>query len=269
MVKDTVLKSGKFMKKKDVERSMVRMNTISDMLKSSIKLKDGKRFSRFNSYSKRDNSNQNNAFSEASPVPQKISDIKFNLSLEDNQDVSNGNEMKMYSSDEEENVKGNIGVTKPVYLNDDYTNSIIPERLEEEYNSDQGQIEDTESNKEKKSPLENKKYGKSPNQKLTPKEEMRKRIEKKISRSNSRRFEFNNSGKHLQSQINSKIKFKEPDFEQSYMPFNFSKTQKFLKTKGRNYAILKLTLFSINYQMFCVYMRLHFQGLNFINNSFN
>ena len=259
MVKDTVLKKGKLMKKKDVERSLVRMNTISDMLKSNLKLKNGKRFSRFNSLSKKDNNSyQNHAFQDASPNPRKISDIKFNLSLEDNQDLSNGNDMKMYSSDEEETVKRNVGVKKPVYLNDDYTNSIIPERLEEEYDSQQGQTEKTESYKEKKSPLEIKKDAESPNQKLTPKEEMRKRIQKKISRNNSQRFVLNNSGKHLQSQINSKIKFKEPDFEQSYMPFNFSKTQKFLKTKGRHCITLKLALFVFNYQILLVSMRLLF-----------
>ena len=261
MVKDAVLKSGKLMEKKVVERSLVRMNTISDMLRSNLNLKNRNRFSRINTLFKKDNSShQNHVFQDESLKSQNVSDLKFNMSLEENRNVSAGSLIKMYNSDEdeeEETVNKNIGAKKPVYLNDDFTDSIIPEILEEEYDSEEDQTNKTESNKGKKSPSEIKKDAEPSNQKLTPNEEMRKRIEQKISRNNSERFRLNSSGKHLQSQINSKIKCEEPNFDMSYMPFNFSKTQKFLKTKGRHYVTLKLTL--------CfVYIRL--QG-SFIFNS--
>ena len=248
MVKDTVLNSGKLMEKKVVERSLVRMNTISDMLRSNLKLKNRNRFSRLNTLFINNNSNRNHAFQDSLLKSQNISGKR--LSLEDSKNESAGRLIQIYSSDEEETVKRNVGVKKPVYLNDDYTNSIIQERLEEEYDSEEGQTEEKESNKEQKSPSEIKQDAESSNQKLTPNEEMRKRIEQKISRNNSQRFVLNNSGRYLQSQVNSKIKFEEPDLEQSYMPFNFSKTQKFLKTKGRYCVTLKLTLCVVNYQIF-------------------
>ena len=245
MVKDTVLKSGKLMEKKVAERSLVRMNTISDMLKIGLKKKNPNHFHRFNTlFQKVNRSNKNHAFQDESFESPNVSDKKSNMALEEDRNVSAGSLIQMYNSDEEEEtVKKNAGLKKPVSLKHDYTGHMIPERFEEEDDSEESQINKTESNKDQKSPLEIKTDAESSNSKLTPNEEIRRRIEQKISKNNSERSGLNSSGKLRESLNNSKIICEEPNFEMSYMPFNFSKTQKFLKTKGTNYVTLKLTLF--------------------------
>ena len=242
MVKDAVLKSGKLMEKKVYEKSLVQMKTISDMLKSNLKLKSQSHLNRFNSLLKNNSHNKIQVIQNASPKSQDMSDLKFQTSLAKDQNVSVDSLLNMYNLVEEITMKINVGAKEPVSLNHDNTDSRIPERLEEEYDPEQGQMKETVSKKEKESPI--KTDLESSNQTLTPREEMRRKIEQKISKNNSQRFGMSSSSKkNPKSEINSKIKFKEPDFEQSYLPFNFSKTQKFLKTKGKHYVTLNQTLF--------------------------
>ena len=244
MVKDTVLKSGKLMEKKVYEKSLVQMNTISDMIRSNLKLKSKNHLNRFNSLiNKHNDHNKKQVFEDATPKSQNMTDLKFHTSLEKDQNVSVDSLINMYNSVEEITMKINVGAKDPVILNQDYTDSRIPERLEEQYDTEQGytkQKEETELNREKESPI--KTDPELSNQILTPEEEMRRRIEQKISKTDSKRVGLSSSKTHKQSQINSKIKFEQPDFEQSYIPFNFSKTQKFLKTKGTNCVTLNITL---------------------------